>query len=80
MSSRLRKTTLWEMTQENLSLGVFEQHRCRPACPSSHSDQHLYYSLTSLPRLATCEISVFLLVSVAEQESPKTDFLVLRAI
>ena len=30
---------------ENLSLGLYEQHRCRPACASAQSDQHLFHSL-----------------------------------
>ena len=32
-------------TQENLSSGVCEQHRRRPACESAQSDQHLCSSL-----------------------------------
>ena len=32
-------------TRENLSSGVCEQHRRRPACASAQSDQRLCYSL-----------------------------------
>ena len=32
-------------TCEKLASDVSEQQRCRPACPSMQSDQHLYYSL-----------------------------------
>ena len=37
--------TIWAATQENLSSGVCEQHRLRPACASAQTDQHLCYSL-----------------------------------
>ena len=29
-----KHTAKWTLTPENLSLGVCEQQRCRPACPS----------------------------------------------
>ena len=35
----------WASTRENLSLGVCEQHRRRPACASAQTDQRLCYSL-----------------------------------
>ena len=56
-------------TQENLSSEVCEQHRCRPACASAQSDQRLFIPfLKSIIRLlVTGEISIFLLVSVAEK-------------
>ena len=36
---------IWAATWENLSSGVCEQHRRRPACASAQSDQRLCYSL-----------------------------------
>ena len=36
---------IWALTRENLSFGVCEQHRGRPACTSAQSDQRLCYSL-----------------------------------
>ena len=36
---------IWASTRENLSSEVCEQHRCRPACTSPQTDQHLCYSL-----------------------------------
>ena len=44
---------IWATTRENLSLGVCEQQRCRPDCPSTQSDQR--YCI----KLATDEISIF---------------------
>ena len=35
----------WASSRENLSSGVCEQHRGRPACTSGQSDQRLCYSL-----------------------------------
>ena len=35
---------IWASTRENLSSGVCEQHRRRPACASVQSDQQLCYS------------------------------------
>ena len=35
----------WASSRENLSTGVCEQHRRRPACASAQSDQRLCYSL-----------------------------------
>ena len=37
--------SIWASSQENLSKGVCENHRRRPACASAQSDQHLCYSL-----------------------------------
>ena len=36
---------VWASTRENLSSGFCEQHRRRPACASTQSDQRLCYSL-----------------------------------
>ena len=33
----------WALIRENLSLGVGEQQRRRPACAFAQTDQHLYY-------------------------------------
>ena len=35
---------MWASTRENLSSGVCEQHRRRPACAAAQSDQRLCYS------------------------------------
>ena len=35
----------WASTGENLSSGVCQQHRRRPACASAQTDQRLCYSL-----------------------------------
>ena len=77
-------------TGENLSTGVCEQHRRRPACASTQSDQRLCYSLirSIISRLAMREISIFLLVPVAEEtglnialrETLKTGFVTTRPI
>ena len=39
---------------ENLSSGDCEQQRCRPACTSAQTRQHLYYSLNRLYHIWTC--------------------------
>ena len=51
-------------------LGVCEHQMRRPVCPFVQSGQHLCYSLiweVSLSRLDMSEISIFYLISVAEQ-------------
>ena len=75
---------IWASTQENLSLGVCKQQRRRPACTSMQSDQCLCCSIFGnvYVKIATSEISIFYLVSVAEEtglghalsETPKTGF------
>ena len=69
--------------------GVCEQQGRRPACASAQSDQrrviHLLESILS--KLATGELSIFKLVSVAKQtglsltltETPKTGFVASRS-
>ena len=37
---------IWTTTRENMSSGVCEQHRRRPACTSAQSDQCLCYKLS----------------------------------
>ena len=74
----------WASTRENLSSGVCEQQRCRPACASAQSDQRLCFRLLEsiISKLATSGFSIFYVVSVAEQaglslalsETPKTGF------
>ena len=44
----------WALMQENLSSGVCEQQRRRPACASAQSDQHLCYSLCGKYHIWTC--------------------------
>ena len=43
MSTSLKSIIVWASSRENLSLGVWEQQRCRPACASAHTDQRLCY-------------------------------------
>ena len=42
---------IWVLTQENLSLGCWEQQRGRPASASAQSHQRLSYSLTGKYRI-----------------------------
>ena len=66
--------------------GFCEQQKCRAAWASAQSDQGLCYSLTG--KLASSEISIFYLVSEAEEngmsraltETPKTGFVAIRPI
>ena len=82
--------TIWASTQENLSSGVCEEQRRRPACQSAQTDQLLLFllleSITS--RFAMREILIFYLEPVPEQaglnlilsETQKTGFLPRRPI
>ena len=56
---------IWALTGENLSSGVSEQQRCRPA----QSDQRLVFRFleSTISRLAANEISIFQLISVPEE-------------
>ena len=53
----------WASTQENLSSGVCEQQKPRPACEFEQSDQRLCYSLIGkygiISKLATSESLLF---------------------
>ena len=62
--------------RENLSSGVGEQQRRRPACASAQSDQCLsiHFLESTICDLATGEISIFLLVSAAEETGLKLAF------
>ena len=40
-----KSSYIWAGTRENLSSGVCEQHRRRPACASAQTDLRLCYSL-----------------------------------
>ena len=44
----------WASMGENLSLGVCEQQRRRPACASTQTDQRLCYSLFEKCHISTC--------------------------
>ena len=44
----------WASARENLSSGVCEQHRRRPACASAQTDQRLFYSLIEKYHISTC--------------------------
>ena len=74
---------IWNPTQENLSSGVCEQHRRRPAHTRRLNSAFVICLLESmLSKLGTGEISIFQLVFVAEEtglslallETPKTGF------
>ena len=41
----LTVVVIWALTRGNLSSGVWEQQRRRPACASAQTDQRLCYSL-----------------------------------
>ena len=41
-------------TRENLSSGIFEQQRCRPAWACAQSDQHLNFLLIGKYHIKTC--------------------------
>ena len=45
---------IWASPWENLSSGVCEQHRRRPACAFAQSDQRLCYSLLGKYHMWTC--------------------------
>ena len=64
---------IWASTRETLSSGVCEQHSRRPACASAQSDQRLFFCfLESITcKLAAGEISIFKLVSLAEETGLK---------
>ena len=63
----------WASTRETLSSGVCEQHRRRPACASAQSDQRLFFCFLEsiICKLAAGEISIFKLVSLAEETGLK---------
>ena len=44
----------WASSWENLSLGVCEQHRRRPACASAQSYQHLCFSFFGKNHIKPC--------------------------
>ena len=46
--------SIWSLTRKNLSLGVCEQQRRRPACASVHTDQCFCYSLIEKYYIKTC--------------------------
>ena len=60
---------IWALVRENLSSGVCEQQRRRPACAYAESDQRFVVHLTEsiMSRHSTSEISMFYFVSVAKQ-------------
>ena len=80
----------WASTRENLSLGFVNNIGAdQPVHPRSLISTFVFYFLESIiSKLAMNEISIFLLVSVAEQaglnltlaETPKTGFLAVRPI
>ena len=64
---------IWASTRETLSSGVCKQHRRRPACSSTQSDQRLFIRFLKniICKLAAGEISIFKLVSIAEETGLK---------
>ena len=80
---------IWAPMRENLVLEVCEQQRHRPASASSLISAFVIRLLERIiSKLATREISIFLIVAVAEEtglnlalaEIPKTGFLATRPI
>ena len=65
---------IWALTREALFSGVCEQHRRRPA---AQSDQHLFIRFLEriICKLAAGEISIFKLVSIAEETGLKHSLL-----
>ena len=51
---RNKPDLIWATSQENLSSGVGEQQRRRPACASAQSDQCLCYSLFRKDHMEAC--------------------------
>ena len=64
---------IWASTRETLSSGVCEQHRRRPACASVQSDLLLIIRFLEsiICKLASGEISILKLVSIAEETGLK---------
>ena len=64
---------IWASTRETLSSGVCEQHRRRPSCAFAQSDQRLFIRFLEsiICKLAAGEISIFKLVSIAEETGLK---------
>ena len=50
---------IWTSTRENLSSGVCEKQRRRPACASAQSDQRLCYSLSGEHSSQACSMQNF---------------------
>ena len=46
---------IWALARDNLSSGVCEQHRHRPACASAQTDQRLCYICSLNPDFASAE-------------------------
>ena len=69
----INSAIIWASTRETLSSGVCKQHRRRPACASAQSDQRLFFCFLEsiICKLAAGEISIFKLVSLAEETGLK---------
>ena len=63
----LKSRFYWSLHSRNLSSGVCEQPRCRPACASAQSDQYICYSLLIISNLVREKFQFFKLISVAER-------------
>ena len=50
---------MWALSWENLSYAICEQPRCRSACASAQSDQHLYCSLLRWCNTYSCYVQNF---------------------
>ena len=81
----LQTTYIVQITRpqsEKTSSGVCEQHRRRPACASTQSDQRLCYSLSGEHSRHACSIQTFNFLAISEEtclslglsETPKTGF------
>ena len=69
----INSAIIWASTRETLNSGVCEQHMRRTACASAQSDQRLFirFLLSIICKLAAGEISIFKLVSIAEETGLK---------
>ena len=69
----INSAIIWASTRETLYSGVSEQHRRRTVCASAQSDQRLFIRFLEsiICKLAAGEISIFKLVSIAEETGLK---------
>ena len=63
----LKSRFYWSLHSRNLSSGVCEQPRCRPACASAQSNQCICQSLLIISNLVREKFQSFKLISVAKR-------------
>ena len=54
---------IWARSCENVFYAICDQQRCRSACASAQSDQHLYCSLLRQYDMYTCYIQSFMILA-----------------